>query len=114
MQSCALSLLNPSGPQMEFVHCVMSRPDGSQEGKRCSEKFGISWAAVDSCMKSPVGTTLQLMAQEETLKLAPSGLGFVPTITFNKKYRQQDQREALQNFRGVSCRYFGSPNLPGC
>jgi hypothetical protein len=24
------------------------------------------------------------MAQEETLKLAPLGLGFVPTITFNK------------------------------
>jgi hypothetical protein len=45
---------------------------------------GISWAAVDSCTKSTVGTTLQLMAQEETLKLAPLGLGFVPTITVNK------------------------------
>jgi hypothetical protein len=51
---------------------------------QCSEKFGISWAAVDSCMKTKAGTILQLMAQEETLKLAPSGLGFVPTITFNK------------------------------
>jgi hypothetical protein len=34
MQSCALSLLDPSGPQMEFVYCVMSSNDGSQEGKR--------------------------------------------------------------------------------
>ncbi|XP_023712318.1 GILT-like protein 1 [Cryptotermes secundus] len=114
MQSCALSLLNSSGPQMEFVYCVMSSVDGSQEGKRCSEKVGISWAAVDSCTKSTVGTTLQLMAQEETLKLAPLGLGFVPTITFNKKYSQQDQRDALQNFRGIACRYLGSPAPPGC
>jgi hypothetical protein len=51
---------------------------------QCSEKVGISWAAVDSCIKSTVGTTLQLMAQEDTLKVAPLGLGFVPTITFNK------------------------------
>ncbi|GFG33505.1 hypothetical protein Cfor_04976, partial [Coptotermes formosanus] len=84
MQSCALSLLGPSGPQMEFVYCVMSSTDGSKEGKRCSDKVGISWAAVDSCMKSTSGTALQLLAQQETLNLAPSGLGFVPTITFNK------------------------------
>jgi hypothetical protein len=51
---------------------------------QCSEKAGISWAAVDSCIKSTSGTALQLLAQQETLKLAPSGLGFVPTITFNK------------------------------
>lgn len=36
MQSCALSLLSPSGPKMEFVSCVMSSTDGSQEGKRVS------------------------------------------------------------------------------
>jgi hypothetical protein len=36
MQSCALSLLGPSGPQMEFVYCVMSSTDGSKEGKRVS------------------------------------------------------------------------------
>jgi hypothetical protein len=35
-------------------------------------------------MKSTSGTALQLLAQQETLKVAPSGLGFVPTITFNK------------------------------
>jgi hypothetical protein len=35
-------------------------------------------------MKSTSGTALQLLAQQETLNLAPSGLGFVPTITFNK------------------------------
>jgi hypothetical protein len=51
---------------------------------QCSEEVGISWAAVDSCMKSVSGTVLQLLAQQETLKVAPSGLGFVPTITFNK------------------------------
>jgi hypothetical protein len=42
-------------------------------------------------MKSTVGTTLQLMAQEETLKLAPQGLGFVPTITFNKVRKKHYQ-----------------------
>lgn len=51
---------------------------------QCSEEAGISWAAVDSCMKSVSGTALQLLAQQETLKVAPSGLGFVPTIIFNK------------------------------
>lgn len=114
MQSCALSLLSPSGPKMEFVSCVMSSTDGSQEGKRCSEEAGISWAAVDSCMNSVSGTALQLLAQQETLKVAPSGLGFVPTIIFNKKYSQRDQREALLNFRGAVCRNLGSPTPPGC
>jgi hypothetical protein len=51
---------------------------------QCSEEVGISWTDVDSCMKSVSGTALQLLAQQETLKVAPSGLGFVPTITFNK------------------------------
>jgi len=51
---------------------------------QCSEEVGISWAAVDSCMKSVSGTALQLLAQQETLKVSPSGLRFVPTITFNK------------------------------
>lgn len=51
---------------------------------QCSEEAEISWAAVDSCMQSASGTALQLLAQQETLKVAPSGLGFVPTITFNK------------------------------
>jgi hypothetical protein len=31
-----------------------------------------------------------------------------------QKYSQQDQREALRNFRGVACRYIGSPAPPGC
>jgi len=35
-------------------------------------------------MNSVSGTALQLLAQQETLKVAPSGLGFVPTIIFNK------------------------------
>jgi hypothetical protein len=51
---------------------------------QCSEEVGISWANVDSCMKSVSGTAMQLLAQQETLKVSPSGLGFVPTITFNK------------------------------
>jgi hypothetical protein len=129
-KSCSCRTLRTKLPSTQFCHLLTTNTFDNLYKTitddlpllifQCSEKSGISWAAVDSCMKSTAGTALQLMAQEETLKLAPLGLGFVPTITFNK-VRKTTLRVCLEVDRNIkikallrSCKHIPGAQLSRC
>nr|CAD7602344.1 unnamed protein product [Timema genevievae] len=114
IQSCALSLMGQGSPeQVEFVNCIMGSRQPLLVGEQCSTRSGVSWPIVSMCASSNEGTSLQLEAERQTKTLYP-GPSFVPTITYDNVFNQNDQRESQYNFLGVVCRHLTHPKPSAC
>nr|AYO51659.1 gamma interferon-inducible thiol reductase [Rhagovelia plumbea] len=101
-QSCAFSMLQPGTKQLNFACCYMANP---YDYSSCLRRSGLAASEVRRCMTSGEGRELQLIAEVDTKHNTP-GPRYVPTVVFNKKYNESDQRKIEEgHFMGVLCKY---------
>ncbi|XP_044253897.1 GILT-like protein 1 [Tribolium madens] len=105
IQSCVLNALPDQTTQVEYVNCFMKTFKKGQKneeefGQACAEAVGLDFNQISQCYTSEIGTKLQLLAEQSTVKITPK---FVPTILYNGVFDQQLQEKSLLDFRGVVC-----------
>ncbi|CAD6995734.1 unnamed protein product [Ceratitis capitata] len=98
LQSCVLNQKSTQDQRVRFAICQMLAKD-KQNVEDCTDLVGLS-SDVDNCVDTPVGTQLQLLAEQVTNQYSPS---FVPTIVYNGVFNQQLQDASLQDFHGTVC-----------
>lgn len=113
MQSCTLKELQDRlDDQIKYVACQMDPSNNISEwtGKavrrlshsylksldlilyfyilyffcQCSDSVNVTWANVEACSKGPIGTQLQLDAEEATHQIAKPYPAFIPTIVYDR------------------------------
>ncbi|XP_039970139.1 GILT-like protein 1 [Bactrocera tryoni] len=98
LQSCVLNQPSTQDQRVRFAICQMLAND-KQNVEECTDLVGLS-SDVDGCVKTNVGTQLQLLAEQVTNQYSPS---FVPTIIYDGVFNQQLQDASQYDFRGTVC-----------
>ncbi|XP_014097357.2 GILT-like protein 1 [Bactrocera oleae] len=98
LQSCVLNQQSTQDQRVRFAICQMLAKD-KQNVEDCTDLVGLS-SDVDGCVKTTVGTQLQLLAEQVTNQYSPL---FVPTIIYDGVFNQQLQDASLYDFRGTVC-----------
>ncbi|RZB39138.1 GILT-like protein F37H8.5, partial [Asbolus verrucosus] len=121
VQSCALNAISDQIAQVEYVNCFMKtfkkgQKNEGEYGQRCAEAVGLDSNYVSECYSSPLGTQLQLLAEQMTATISPK---FVPTIVYNRssmfqRFDQQLQDGSLTDFRGVVCQLLQQTHPEAC
>ncbi|VVC32047.1 Gamma interferon inducible lysosomal thiol reductase GILT [Cinara cedri] len=103
IHNCVLKRLQDPKSQVDYVNCAFYDPD--QPGlieKTCVEQSGLDAQDINKCYASEEGYMLMLNAENETKTMTPGPL-FVPTIVFDDKYNDEDQKNAFRNFESTLC-----------
>lgn len=108
IQSCALSQLNDLNKQIEFVNCFMNFFSIDRE-EECFEPNGLNETNINNCVRSNLGTRLQLDAETQQSKYK-GRFRFIPTIIINNEFDQQIQDNSLIDFREVLCTFIKKIN----
>ena len=114
MHACSIQLFGNLA-SVPFVNCMMKERNPDKHAQQCATQTGLDWTKIQQCQSSN-GPELLAAMGDRTHSLQPA-MKFVPWITFNDQFSEQDQAEALVNLRGVICSKLpgtqaGKP--PGC
>lgn len=96
-QSCALYLYPSPDEQVDIMICSM-RPHHFYGD--CIDEMDLDGKKLYECMNGTLGTTLQLFAEEETLKVVNKILG-VPAVLFDQYSDPMDPSLSLTDFENV-------------
>ncbi|XP_046409609.1 GILT-like protein 1 [Neodiprion virginianus] len=120
-QACGINdiLTNPERTNKQqdlvnFVGCVMQARNPSTAVPQCLQTIGMDTqhvSLVENCISSVAGDELLAAYGDKTLALQPS-LSFVPTITVDRAYSQEDQIGALRNLTATVCKHIPEHNKP--
>ncbi|KAK8730549.1 hypothetical protein OTU49_008062, partial [Cherax quadricarinatus] len=112
VMSCAQESL-PIHTQMEFFHCMMSKPYPASTGEQCSKTVRIEWAPIDECSKSSVGSSLLYKNGIRTSALKPR-VYFIPTIVIDGHYNDNQLKNSLADLKSQICNAYQGPPHQGC
>lgn len=99
LQTCGLTRLSDNRKQVEFVNCVMSSKDPSKPDDKCVTDAGLDPSDMTACETGLEGQVLQAGMGFRTLPHIP----FVPRISFNGVFDDQDQDNGQENLLLVVC-----------
>ncbi|XP_025603014.2 GILT-like protein 1 [Athalia rosae] len=97
-----------------FVGCVMSASYPSNAVPGCLESLGVSASrrsSINDCITSTKGDDLLAAYGDRTHAVDPI-VTFVPTIILNGQYSDENQRNAINNFKRTVCRQLAAENKP--
>lgn len=97
----------PITTSAQFVYCAESNDSPASEStlKSCAETNGISWSLIEEYQSNGKGADIMSDNGKKTVALNPN---FIPTIVFNDKFNQEDQDQAISDFKGVICKYLNN------
>ncbi|XP_054009510.1 gamma-interferon-inducible lysosomal thiol reductase-like [Hylaeus anthracinus] len=99
-----------------LVVCAMASSFPATAVPQCAETVKLNQQSQDSirdCMSGPLAQELLAANGKKTAALTPP-LSFVPTITLNGVYSQENQRKALNNFFKLICDNLGETKPSQC
>ncbi|XKL59294.1 hypothetical protein PGB90_000310 [Kerria lacca] len=102
IHGCALDMLTSTN-QVEFVYCAMIKRT-IMGHKECAIQNGLIWEDIQNCVNGERGLALTLLAQYDT-RISTDGPKFVPTIIFNNKFSQENQKLTFRDPISVICKY---------
>ncbi|XP_076048630.1 uncharacterized protein LOC143029685 [Oratosquilla oratoria] len=110
VQSCVVDMYNVD-QQVEFISCMFEY-GSAYSGSKCAKRVGLEWEDIRACADGPEGDQLLYNNGVKTQNLRPH-LNFVPTVTFEGKYKRHSLRQTLYNFKAEVCKRYSGPE-PGC
>lgn len=102
MHACALKYVNSTQTQLEFIHCSMSTRSPPSSLTECGTKLEIETEEISTCAEGSEGSKLLARNGERTHALVPK-LYFVPWITYNGEFTEENLQNSQDNFKTVVC-----------
>ncbi|OXA50758.1 Gamma-interferon-inducible lysosomal thiol reductase [Folsomia candida] len=104
MHACALKYINSTQVQLDFVHCSMSTRNPPQSLTECAAKLDIvdPVEEIRTCAEGAEGSELLARNGVETHALRPK-LYFVPWITYNGVFSEENLQNSQDSFKTVVC-----------
>src|SRR4051794_8839560 len=87
-----------------FVNCSMSQPNPSSAGPLCASQLNVSYTRIEECVNSQEGDLLLAAYGVRTHSQAPS-IYWLPWITFNNTFYEQELDASQQNLLPVVCKH---------
>ncbi|CAG9830578.1 unnamed protein product [Diabrotica balteata] len=102
--SCVLALNSDKIKTENFVYCSMSSSDPAslQIIEQCLDKADLVWKTIKNCYFSNEYVKYLIQNGEKTR--AAENTSFIPTIVLNDKFSQENQDDALSDFRKLICK----------
>ncbi|CAG7727381.1 unnamed protein product [Allacma fusca] len=103
VHACAISLLAPEVSAF-FIYCTMYQRPPSLAGSFCAKELNITFAPIRNCARSNEGKRLHERNGNRTAALVPYQK-WVPWITFNDGWDENDDGLSSVNFLAVVCKH---------
>ncbi|XP_054276006.1 gamma-interferon-inducible lysosomal thiol reductase-like [Macrosteles quadrilineatus] len=81
-KDCDVDKLSPA---MDFIYCVLRKPDQLRATKQCAQDTGLDGDAILSCANGQQGDSLLNLYGNQTLAFQPR-IRYVPTVAINGKH----------------------------
>jgi len=102
MHACAIKHIDSPELAMDFIRCSMSTSYPPTSLSECSQKLEIDSTKIKACSDSFEGEELLAANGNKTHALSPK-LYFVPWITFNGEFTEDNLQNSQSNFKNVVC-----------
>jgi len=111
-QTCLIHLIDEQEQLVPLLHCIEAAPYPPNYPEKCINQTGLQPSLIQSmsdCVTT-IGPDLYHQIGVETKALDPP-LTFVPWITFNGVYNEEDYNNALRDLKSLLCTKYlkGSP-----
>jgi len=106
MHACAIKYISGEKGVRDFLFCSMSEKYPPTSLALCSRRTGLDRAVtqkIQACMDADEGNELLVRNGEKTHNLNPQ-LYFVPWITINGKFTEDNLIDSQKDFKSVVCR----------
>ena len=103
VHACAIASLE-SGTAAAFVNCSMSQPDPPSAGPVCANLLNVSYSRIEECVNSQEGEFLLAAYGVRTHSQTPS-VYWLPWITYNNTFYEQDLDASQQDLLPVVCKH---------
>jgi len=112
MHACAIKHINSTELALDFITCSMRTSYPPTSLSECSEKLGIDTTNIKACADSFEGQELLAANGKQTHALSPK-LYFVPWITYNDVFTEDNLQNSQTNFNSVVCEELSSLGVEG-
>lgn len=107
VQACALKVLPKMTDQLGFIRCAMSMTEEGNRstpypGAQCASTVGIDYKPINDCMNTDQASMYLAEFGDKTSEFE-ANLKSVPTVVFNDKYSEENDKMAKMNFRSTLC-----------
>jgi DNA polymerase IIIc chi subunit len=121
VHACAIENITDKNKILKFVNCALIEASNNSNNSnelinKCGKQTDINENIINTITNCVSNTTESNKLLDNYYKMSRNAnITNVPTIVINKKYTEENQKEALENFKKVACRYIpDSSNLEEC
>ncbi|CAB1421897.1 unnamed protein product [Pleuronectes platessa] len=113
IEACIINITRHSA--LQIISCMESAANVLNAAQPCLQLYApsVSWASVDSCVKTGLGDRLMHTNAVMTRALNPPHT-HVPWVTFNGEYTEENEDKAMSSLFQLVCQLYKGVKPPVC